>query len=162
MNDKIYDINFKKLVTWLVPERIAKATTISWLLALVSPVFTVWLSFKKYRTQKLYELYITPQVCYLERLLNDKYDYVQRRIVIDDPIERFPTYIFKEAELKPVAVFKKSENHPIWIYTEGEAGALQDDFIILVPKLLKFSENEMMQLVKGYRLAGMKAKIQRV
>jgi len=95
-------------------------------------------------------------------LLNDKYDFILRRIRIVDTLDHSPTYIFQEAELKPVYLFLESENMPIYIYTEGEAGSILDDFVIKVPGTIQFSDNEMLQLVKGYRLAAMKPKIQRV
>lgn len=161
MNERVYKVNYKRLVFWLLPPLMARSKSPRWLRCLIKPVVTLYQVFLRYRTYKLYQLTITPQVCYLERLLNDKYDYVERRIYIDDPVERLPLYIFQEEELKPVFVFQESEDLPKWIYTEGEAGYLQDDFIIFAPLALVFSNAEMLELVKGYRLAGMKAKIQR-
>src|SRR5438128_2620012 len=113
-----------------VPVELRVAKTIAWLLALIRPVVTLYQSFLKYRTQKLYEIMITPQVCYVERLLNDKYDFVQRRIRIVDALDHAPTYFFRRDELKPVYLHKRSENSPVYLYTRGESGDIKDDFII--------------------------------
>lgn len=136
-----------------------KPKTVAWLLALTKPVVTLYQVFLRYRKQKLYELMISPQVCYLERLLNDKYDFIERRIRIGDTNDKPPLYIYQEAELKPVYL---SENKPRYIYTDGEAGDVKDDFVIKVPRAIGINNNEMLQLVKGYRLAGMQPKIQLV
>ena len=160
--NKIYDIDFSRLVQMLVPPVVRRLVTVSWLLALIRPVVTIYQGFIRYRKQKLYELTITPQVCYLERLLNDKYDFILRRIRIDDTLDKHPIYLFQEDELKPVFIYQQSENKPVYLFTDGEAGDLLDDFVIFVPSSIKFSDNEMLQLVKSYRLAAMKPKIQRV
>ena len=114
-----------------------------------------------YRTAKLYHLLITPQKCYLEKLLNDRYDFTLRRIYIDDGIDKTPPYLYQHAELKPKYIRQASEATPVWFYTSGESGSYRDDFIIYAPLALTFADLEMSSLVKVYKLAGTKFKIQR-
>jgi hypothetical protein len=156
VNSSIYDIDYNKLAQWLLPPALRKDKTIGWLAALIRPVVWLYQVFLRYRKQKLYELTITPQVCYLERLLNDKYDYTQRRIRIVDAIDHTPLFIFQTAELKPVYLGAK------YIFTDSEAGDIQDDFVIKVPKDITFQDAEMISLVKQYKLAATKFKIQKV
>jgi len=155
MNPKLYDINFDVLKSNLVPERLHRTRLLLFLKFIVSGVVFLYQDLLRFRKQKLYELMITPQVCYLERLLNDRYDFTQRRIFITDGIDKPPFYIFQEAELKPKYLGKAT------IYTAGESGVLQDDFIIYVPFALAFEEAEMRSLAKVYKLAGTQFKIQR-
>jgi hypothetical protein len=162
MSDKVYDINFGKLVEWLVPPILRRPKMVAWLAALVSPVTKLYQQFLRYRAQKLYELAITPQVCYLERLLNDKYDFIERRIRIEDGLDKLPTFYFVRGELKPVHMYRRSEDAPTILYTRGESGDIKDDFIILVPMDISFIELEMRTLVIAYKLAATKFKIQRV
>lgn len=105
---------------------------------------------------------ITPQVCYLERLLNDRYDSELRRIKIDDGIFHLPIYIYQEDEIKPVYLFTEDENKPVYLYTDGEAGEVLDDFVVLVPVDIIFDMNEMKSLLNIYKLAGTKYTIQLV
>lgn len=158
MNNKIFDINHNKLVIWTTPERIQKPRITEWYQSLIKPVVTLYQAFRRYREAKDYQLSITPQVCYLEKLLNDRYDYTLRRIYIEDSIDKLPTYIFVEAELKPVYLGSKT------IYTNAEVGFAPNDFIIHVPLALQFTfeEPEMLSLVKAYKLAGMTPKIKYV
>lgn len=161
MNAKIYDIDYSKMVKWLTPPKMQGVDFLKFAGYLVVPVVWIYQSFKLFRSAKLYQLMITPQKCYLERLLNDRYDFTLRRIYIDDGIDKLPFYIFKDAELKPKYIYLNSEATPKYIYTSGESGSMADDFIIFVPLGLVFEEPEMISLVKAYKLAGTKFKIQR-
>jgi len=104
---------------------------------------------------------VTPQVCFLEKLLNDRYDYTNRGIYIIDGKDFAPLYIYRRDELKPVYISKRAENKPKYIYTRGESGVIKDDFIVMVPMPVVFDMAEMASLIRVYKLAGTKFKIQR-
>ena len=127
---------------------------------LITPVSILHQRFLLYRNAKNYQLFITPQVCFLERLLNDGFDFTLRRIRIVDAIWYLPTYIYQEAELKPVAIYQEAEFNPVYLYTENEAGEFKDDFVVKVPAGLVFNENEMRGKLDAYKLAGTHYKIQ--
>lgn len=105
---------------------------------------------------------ITTQVAWLERLLNDKYDFSSRGIYIDDAVWHLPWFLYTEEELKPQYLYAESENKTVWLYTDGEAGAAKDDFIVFVPTSIQMSEEEMRSYLDNYRLFGTKYKIERV
>ena len=162
MNVRIYDIDYAKLIGWLTPQELRKNKLRRLFNIIVAPVVVLYQLLLTYRTAKLYQLKITPQKCYLELLLNNRYDFTLRRIYIDDGVDKPPFYIFQHAELKPKYLRRSSEHAPIRIYTSGESGAIADDFIVFVPMSLVFEEPEMTSLVKVYKLAGTKFKIQRI
>lgn len=155
MSNNIYDIDFGKVVRWNLRRKKRKPRILALLNAMAKPIVLLYQDFLKYRKAKLYQLMITPQKCWLERLLNDRYDFTQRRIYIDDGVDYPPVYIYQHDELKPIYLGTKT------IYTSGESGDLKDDFVIYVPIDLVFEDAEMTGLVKAYKLAGTKFKIQR-
>lgn len=161
INERIYIIDWKRFIRWCTPHFMRKAQWLSFLGVIMKPIADVHGYFNAYRAQKKYQLMITPQKCYLERMLNDRFDNRLRRIYIDDGIDRPPFYLFQEAELKPKYLYRTSENQPKYLYTSGESGDLRDDFVIYVPASLVFEDAEMSSLVKIYKLAGTKFKIQR-
>lgn len=128
----------------------------AWLSALLYPV--VWLHSRllAFVRDKDYELWITPQVCYLNRLLNDRFDPLQRRIFIADPIEKQPSYLYQVPEKKPL--FLGGEP----IYTDGEAGLAKNDFVIYLPVGLVYDVAEMQALINLYKLAAMRYTIQTI
>lgn len=159
-SDKIYRIDFKKLLFWITPDELKKPRVGVFLQAMGYPFKLLYNAFMLFRKQMLYRLKITPQVCYLEMLLNDRFDFTSRRIYIDDGLDKPPFYIYTNPELKPKYIRKRSEQVTNWIYTSGESGNLRDDFIIYVPAGLVFDQLEMISLVKDFKLAGTKFKIQ--
>ena len=110
-NPKIYNIDFKKLVRWLTPNRLRKSKMLAWLNLLVSPVVSTYQNFLAFRKQKLYELGLSPLVVDVERLLRDKYDFTLRRIYIGDAQDKQTTYI-------PVRSIIKKNLCMIWIFVK--------------------------------------------
>src|SRR5512146_2197103 len=109
MNERIYDIAYKKLVNSLVPQVLRKPKMVALLYALVNPVVYVYNLFLINRRSNLYRLMITPQVCYVEMELNDKYNSSARRIKITRPKSYNPLFLYKKIENKPVFLYKKNE-----------------------------------------------------
>lgn len=163
MQNRIYDIDIFKMAGWLTPGRIKQPRLLNWIRSLLYPFTLLYISFLKYRKDKLYQLSITPQVCYLTKLLNDRYDYTRRRITVVDSVDKDPVYIYRNDELKPKYIFKKVENRPKYIYTNGESGLIRDDFIIKMPVALflaGLNTRELISLVNVYKLGGTKFKLQ--
>lgn len=157
----IYDIDIIKATRWNIRRKYRKPRILALLNAMAYPVSVIYNDLLVYRSAKLYQLMITGQKCWLERLLNDRYDYTQRRIYIDDSVDKSALYIYKHAELKPRWIYRHSENKPVYLYTNGESGENKNDFIVFVPMSLAFDVNEMSSLVKSFKVAGTKFRIQR-
>lgn len=150
-----FDIDMNKLVAERIPVRLRMPRVMAFVRSASSELNKEYQAFRTNRLNNLYRLDITPQVCFLEKMLNDAYDFTQRRIYITDGLDRPVTFIFLEVELKPVFIGSK------YIYTAGETSQMADDFIIYVPMDISFEEAEMVGKVKAYKLAGTRFKIQR-
>lgn len=144
----------------LLPDFLRKENMQAWIDIIASPVVFLYQDLLRFRSQKLYELGITPQVVHLERMLNDRYDFADRRITIVDGVEYDPIYLFGREEVKPVYFYARSEDAPVTVYTRGESGDLTNDFVVLVPAAVTFDINEMTSLVKSNKLPSMRFKIQ--
>lgn len=159
---KLFEVDLPKLVRLLVPPRMRKMKHVAWLQALTNPVNYLYQQFRRNRDANLYRLYITPQVVYMEKLLNDRYDISGRRIRIKDALVYDAEYLYQEQELKPVYIYREEENKPVYLFTDDEIGSDSVDFFVLVPSDLTFNENEMTALIDNYKLAGKRYKIQKV
>jgi hypothetical protein len=157
---KKYDIQFNKLAMWMTPHWLRKQGFLIILQACFQPIVLIHNAFLRYRKAKLYELYINFQVCYLEAFLNDRFDYSQRRIYIDDSQIQGTVYIYKRAELKPIFLYKRSEDNHVPLYTRGESiGDLLNDFIIWIPDDVVFQEAELRAMISS-NLSGKRYKIE--
>jgi hypothetical protein len=156
-----YNIDYNKVATWLLPRFIRKPKMVAFMVALLHPVVVLYFEFKNFRKAKQYQLSITPQVCFLEKILNDRYDFTARRIYIADGADKPPFYLYKRVELKPKYFFRRSENKPQTLYTRGENAEYANDFIIYVPAVLALDFINVAALVRSANnLPGTKFKIQ--
>lgn len=152
-NRNIYTIDLEKLAHWMVPVRWRMKKLMAWVKAMAVTWTDLFNRFSLYRNRIKYNLLISPQVCYLEKALNDKYDPIDRGIVIEDAEEFFPVHLFTRAELKPVYLFRRSEDKPEYLYRRVEMAQFGVDFIIKVPSDVVFDDPEMRMYVTGYKLA---------
>ncbi len=154
-----YNIDFKKLVIWLLPSVLRRRYMIAWLVALISPVIRMYNDVLAFRRLAIYRLAITPQVCYLEKALNDRYDIAQRRIRIVDAKEFEGIPLYRKVESKPLGLFRRSEGKGQVYYTKSETSKFGADFVIEVSVLIAFDLNELTAFVNSYKLASKKFKV---
>lgn len=156
-------VDFKKLITWLIPIPILFSRIKALVYVFVKEVKFIHGKVLTSRANFLYYLEITPQVCKLEKMLNDRYDPIQRRIYIADGSDFDPIYMYQKAEDKPVFFYLKSEaeTDPIF-YKKNEISSDSQDFVVFVPLSLTFSEAEMSALLDTFKLAGTIYTIQKI
>lgn len=145
----IYRIEWPRLIKLFTPRVLRNGTLLAWLGALCWPIVELYNWLLSFKEAMAYRLYITPQVCYLQRLINDRFDPRLRRAYITDGVHYNPTYIYQQAEGKPQFMVKH-------LYTQGEAGQFKNDFIIHMPQRKIYDINEVKALVNAYKLAATK------
>lgn len=136
-----------------MPSSLRRKALHAWLMTLIAPAIRLHGELVAFRAAALYRLSITPQVCYLEKALNDRYDYTLRRIRILDAQVYDPIPLFLKEEEKTVHIFKKPLGVKV-LYTKAETSIFAADFIIQVPYSIVFNEAEMRAFVDNYKLAG--------
>lgn len=144
-----------------IPERLRNPVLTAFVMVMVSPVVLLYNSLLSFRALVLYKLTITPQVVFLEKLLNDRYDNVERRIFIADGKQYTPTFLFTKAELKPFFLFRKAEVGFLekYFFLKNETGQFTWDFVIHIPAVINFNQNELVALVNTYKLPAKTFKI---
>ena len=125
---------------------------------LLSPLQAVCNAFDVYVTAKRYELSFNGQVCYLEHILNDKFDNTLRRINITDPpqltIEPLSISTIQDGQTA-FLLFNLSDTRP-----NGTANIFniadfvtQLDFILNVPTDLSGNINPIKKVCDAYKEA---------
>lgn len=158
--EKIYTVNWKKLAQQLVKGLLFKPKQTAWLYALIATVELLHSDFILFRKHIKYRLGITPQVVYLEKLLNDRFDYSDRRITIVKVLEYAALPLYTKNENKPVRFYRKSENEPVVIYTKEETAQFSVDFIIKIPVFVQFDLHELMTYIADDVLPSKTYKVQ--
>lgn len=102
-----------------------------------------------YRSDVNYRLSITVQAVYLQKLLNDRFDIDQRRILVEKQEQFNALALYLKAENKPVQLYTKAEAVPVVLRTQSEINMYTVDFIVKVPYGLVFSKDEMRGVINA-------------
>lgn len=151
-----FDIDMKKLGKRILPHFLRKANGLLFLnscLDVLQGLNDEMVAFAEAIDTKVRQ---TSQVIYLEKLLNDRFDPVLRRIFILNTSEVNFLYIGNNAEEQPQDVFLANNSEgadPVFYGNNIEVEAL-DDYIINVPTAVTFDEDELRSQVDVYNLAG--------
>lgn len=156
ISNNTYNVNWNKLISWLTPTALFKPKMFAWLKALVAPIGTLHTTFLQFRKQKLYELSITPQVYSLENLLNDKFDFIQRRIFITDGQPSKKKYAYQQDEFVVNHIYQDTENKPLYVYQPSELTQPTVHFIVNVPSSLTFDNAVMISILSVFKLPSKK------
>ncbi len=159
-----YDIDYKKLAVMLLPIVLRKAVITVFVYVLVKPVQMTANAFDKYRTDTDYRLSHNCQVCYLRAMLNDKFDPLQRRIVITDVPAVPSLLLYRRSQNRFQMAPLRSSGTAIKVGRRGYGGIDGYDFSIIVPQELLqdtiYNEDRLRALVDTYKLASKRYTIQ--
>ena len=152
----LFDVDFQRLARAMTPVQLWKGRLKAFLLALWTPVVSLYNLFTANRAGNLYKLGHSSQVVYMEAVLNDAFDNVLRRItIVDGPYVDSPS-VYRRAEGKPLYIYRASEAQHRYIYRSSETAITGPDFVVQVPIGLAFDTARMKALINDYRLASKK------
>ena len=119
----MFNVNLTWVISWLLPTFMRGAALKSMLKSLVTPLQNVHNALDVFRIQKQYELSITSQVIWIEKMLNKIYDPIGEGITIEDVGYFDQVYLRNKAESPhPKYIYNKSEGEDAKIlYNKNEA-----------------------------------------
>ena len=152
-----YNIDFNKLVVLNQPTFLRKNIMVAFLRALIEPIKKLYYLWFIFRTANLYKLEHTGQVCYLRKVLNDRFDPSQRRIYIGNGNKYDRQYIYTTPELKPKFI------GTMYLHPRSDYADTGVDFIVYAPaELLDTTNYEMKALIEFYKEGAKRYKIERI
>lgn len=161
MNKNYYKISFSRLALLLTPTRLRQKSFVALTSALVRPLSVLSDRLQKYVNSLDADVYC--QVCYLEGVLNDTYDYYDRRIFIRDTPLNFDDFLLhKELTKKPIMLSKEGAGDPYILVRHNMLGTSITDFDVVFPYGYNMSDDDMRQLtslINSNKLASKKYRI---
>jgi hypothetical protein len=151
----LFSFNVANLIAQSTPPRLRVARVKALFTVLFSPLPILWAAFVNFRMDKAYLMAHNSQVCHLRALLNDKFDYTQRRITIGDGSRYDRDYIFSEPEQQPQYL------GTMYIDLNAEFADSGFDFIVKLNGVV-LSNDEDIQIrnyINIFKLAGKRYKI---
>ncbi|MFN8238647.1 MAG: hypothetical protein U0T77_10805 [Chitinophagales bacterium] len=155
LSDNIYNVNWNRFAIWQTPIDLRKIKLIRYLLVLLEPVKSAHNEFKQFRLQQLYEAEINGQTIKLERVLNDTFDPVERRIYITDGEYYNPPVYYEEYKNDPVIYYEEGNgDNPIFWSDTAIDNRVSFNFYVNVPSSVFFQKTRVKALVSKYKIAG--------
>lgn len=112
-------VDWLKVIQLQVPQWKRKKRMVVWLMVCINEVKQLHAAFLAYRKASLYSLRITGQTVYLEKALNDRFDFVNRLIWIETATDGDQFYLYNTIELAAPVYFYNGYN-PAHPYLVGE------------------------------------------
>ena len=155
MNSQVYTVDWSILLRLLLPTRLRKPRMLAFLNAAVEPIRELYQSFLSFREASLYKVRFNSQIVYLEAVLNDQFDAVQRRIRIENA-EYIPgLFLYDPEQALDVYIYRPNNNRDVYLRDYGQVGNAFD-FYVFVPfnPITSNStlENSIMSYVNYYKL----------
>lgn len=156
MFNKVYDIDFKKLVFLKLPTDLRNTLMINWLQSVIIPISIIYSAFVNNRESNIYKLAHNCQVCYLTKVLNDAFDSTLRRIYITNGNLYARQFIYTNVEHQPkylgTMYLRQNDDY-------ADAGI---DFRVVLPIGFDLAGNvhQLRALIDYYKLASKAYKIQ--
>ncbi|MDE5525705.1 hypothetical protein [Elizabethkingia meningoseptica] len=148
-----YKVDFRRLGVLLLPTFLRSPSMMAMTNVLMSCLEQINDDFIADRKSNIETATHNSQVCYLRKILNDKFDY-DRRILIEDPNDKEETYVYTDGENKPHYL------EELILYPESEFSDKKVDFVIKVPIQLESYLENIKNTVDYYRLASKRFKIE--
>lgn len=150
----MFDINWTTFVAWLWPPVIRTSFWVQWCKALIAPVITIYTQFITYRTENLYRLAHTSQVWSIEKVLNDKFDPLERRIYISDAGGDDVTLLYPDSDIEPMMLDDDAAGTTLVSNDSGYEGGSYD-FVVVAPYLYTDADKYRMRAwIDYFKLAG--------
>ena len=160
---KYYNINYSLLVVLLTPTMLRNDVETALLTSLAKPLDSLNNEFNAY-VQSL-ETQINAQICYMQAMLNDEFDFNERRIRVRTAPIDFDYYLsWKENQNRPITISCEETDGftPYLLSRDGLIGANNVDFEIVFPRGYTLSVSELRHLrtlVNQNKLASKKYRI---
>jgi len=125
--DNAFKIDFYTLAVQLMPLKWRKPIHIAFVKVLVSPFVLLLFQLQKSRKENIYKLQHDARVGKIEKVLNDTFDRIERRIIIVDGERKKQTYSYFSEENKTQLTT------PFTTYFPEEVAEFSADFEVCVP-----------------------------
>lgn len=155
----MYNINWNSIVALLLPTFLRGERMVAWLNSLLHPVQELHGLFLAFRLDSIYKVEHTPQVYSIEKVLNEAFDPLERRIYIEDGVYSEQLFIFSPPEQLPVHVFDPAEEQAVYVFAPNDSANVSVDFVVHLPVVFQplfvigsNIRNRLESLINYYRL----------
>ena len=137
MTNNIFNIDFDRLVIWNLATFLRRTVRVIWLRVITSPVVRTYDQLLLFRELYLYRLSHNSQIVYLQKVLNDQFDTINRGIIVKNSFILEPVWHYDAQDQKPVYYYDTADDHPVYFRSQEDFVRLNSDFEVVIPVALK-------------------------
>lgn len=156
--NNLFLTDLNELAVQLLPTKWRNPIHIAFLKVLILPFRNQLTRLRNQRTRNIYVLEHDARVGRLEKVLNDRFDFLERRIRIGPGNRIQSLYLYKQSEAQQTFL-------PKYVYTQKEISERNTDFIVLIPVALNIKGQELETLhylVKYYTNKDKNFKVEKI
>lgn len=150
-----FNVNWSRFAVQTLPTALRKTKVVQFVLALYEPIKDSYNGFVQFMDEQLYDARINGQVIKLERVLNDTFDPIDRRIYITDGLYYDAPTFYEEWKNMPVIFYAEGDTrNPVFWTTDVLNNRVSVNFYVNVPAAIFFDSARMRALVNKYKILG--------
>ena len=154
-----YNVDIYKLGAYLIPPFLRKKRLYAFLCVFLSPFHWLCKMFKDYRKTSLQKLNVNGQVAYIEKMLNDEFEFENREIYITDSDALKPNVadMYRDPSVT-MTIYPESSEEKLYLES-GDESIKSEDYIVNVPSFLADKLEVIKTIVEYNKPAGRTYKI---
>jgi hypothetical protein len=127
----IYNINWRSFIGNNLPIDLRQPKMINWLEVLLKPLASLHTAFLAYRLDALYKASQNSQVCYLEKILRDRFGFGSLVFIRNAKLNE-PIWFYEIKDNKPIYFYDIAANKPVYFREETALQGDGIDFIVFL------------------------------
>jgi len=164
INGNIYRVNYESFKEQLLPILMRRPKTLAYLSALLSPFVTLYFDFVDFKDKAIYKTEHNAAITLLQKMLNDGYDDVERRIYINNAEITATQHYYDTDAGDPLEFYDVGEGDPQWFFNQETFNVYGSDFTVFLPAgirpILQADEERLITKIKAdldyYKMFGTK------
>ena len=154
-----YNVDIYKLGAYLLPPFLRKKRMYAFLCVFLYPFYWLCKMFKDYRKTSLRKLNVNGQVAYIEKMLNNEFEFENREIYITDSDALKPNVadMYRDPSVT-MTIYPESSEEKLYLES-GDESIKSEDYIVNVPSFLADKLEVIKTIVEYNKPAGRTYKI---
>lgn len=136
-NKNIYIVNYTAFKEQLLPLLLRQPKLLAVLKALLSPLVLLYNDFFAFKTAAIYKTEHNAAITLLEKMLNDGFDNVLRRIFINNAEITATQHYYDEANGDPLYFYDEGNGDPQWFFDIETFNVYRSDFTVFLPMAMR-------------------------
>lgn len=133
LDGRIYTINYGTFREQLLPLILRRPKLGAMLKALTTPLVLLYNKFFGFQKQAIYKTEHNASITLLQKVLNDAFDDIERRIFINNATITATQHYYDVADGEPLIFYDDGFGNPQWFFDLGTFNVYGSDFTVFLP-----------------------------